>query len=276
MDPTLAEIYGTNEMDEADVEKLAAAEAAQELADDDEIDPSEMTDEDVEAVAAEVLAAGSEEEEEEEETTEGNEKLAEADYMGRVMAHAYVQELRGIEKDAYSQNPAPGKKGEKEMKRGGRMAKAVEKDIAGAGKSAKKGLHNRIIAPIKRGVNAALRGSRHAQHAVRNSHEAMLLGHRAGQAKDFLAHHASKHKGALGLAGAGLVAGEIGRRTHKHFSKEASAVDTLAIARAQEILAENGIEPEQQEQGTKYDVLSSVVEQRAMEMLAEAGYVSEE
>jgi hypothetical protein len=110
MDPKLAEIYGTND---ADLEKLAAAELAEGLANDEQLDTDGMTEEDLEAIAQDVLSASAEGEEEaeaaegeaapEQEKTsaaEAQEKLAEADYLGRVMAHSYVNELRELEKTA--------------------------------------------------------------------------------------------------------------------------------------------------------------------------------
>jgi hypothetical protein len=117
MDERLAEIYHTNQ-DEGDVEKLAQAELAEKLAADGEIDPAAMSDEEAEELAKQVLAdedgddqaaveepeeeepakaaQGEEEEEGQEKVSEAKEKLAEADYLGRVMAHAYAQELRNI------------------------------------------------------------------------------------------------------------------------------------------------------------------------------------
>jgi hypothetical protein len=97
MDPRLAEIYGTNE-DISDTEKLAAAKLAEELADDDEIDLDGMSDEEIEALAREVLEG--DDSDDDDEYDDAAEKVAEADYLGRVMAHAYVQELKSIEKAA--------------------------------------------------------------------------------------------------------------------------------------------------------------------------------
>jgi hypothetical protein len=109
MDPKLAALYGTAQVDESDVEKLAAAKLAEDLAGDEQVEVSEMTDEQVEALAQSLLAEEAEEakveepaektsaaEEKVEEKDEAQEKLAEADYLGRVMAHAYVQELAKI------------------------------------------------------------------------------------------------------------------------------------------------------------------------------------
>ena len=57
--------------------------------------------------------------------------------------------------------------------------------------------------------------------------------------------------------------------------KKGSALSTLAEQRALEILAENGIEPQPAAETTETK-LASAVEQRAWEMLAEAGYTQAE
>lgn len=113
MDPQLAALYGTNQ-DEGDVEKLAAAKLAGELAEGDEVDEAELSDEQAEALAQKLLAAeqgedDAEEDEdgEEEVDDEAKEKLSEADYLGRVMAHAYTQELRKIASEEQEKTAGP-------------------------------------------------------------------------------------------------------------------------------------------------------------------------
>lgn len=96
MDPKLAELYGTNQPME-DVEKLAAAELAENLAGEGGIDFSNLDPEEVEALAREVLEAQSGEEGAP--VGDEQEKVAEADYLGRVMAHSYNQEMRKIAAD---------------------------------------------------------------------------------------------------------------------------------------------------------------------------------
>lgn len=116
MDAKLAQVYGTNQADETDVEALATAALAEKLAAADEVNVDGMSDEEAEALASQILDGDSKEEppaeddkaedegaegEEktagEKETTPEQEKVAEADYLGRVMAHAYVQERKSIE-----------------------------------------------------------------------------------------------------------------------------------------------------------------------------------
>lgn len=282
MNEKLAELYGTNTT-ETDVEKLAAAELAEKLAADDSLDLDSMSAEQIEALAAEVLeeaaapeaektAAEGDEEEAQEEGAEGEEeaaegeeeaaeeseeektedteeepaeekkdepakdegaektaaekeamaKIAEADFLGRVMAHAYVKELKEIEKKA---SGFPFQKEEK--KDGKKEEKKDEKKGDEKEKKASKG----------------------------------------------------------GKVGAFLAKG-----MKKKANAEVSALDTLALARAQEILKANGIEVEQpaaeapaaesketeKVANDKYEMLDQAVTKRAEEMLIEAGYKFEE
>lgn len=158
MDPQLAAIYGTGG-DETDTEKLAAAKLAEELVDKEELDPSKLTDEQAEELAKKVLAGAEEGEEEEEQEAKGEEeaeeeteeeeeseektssasdeaqeKLAEADYLGRVMAHAYVQELRNIssaqEKTASKAKVASKPKTASKAKKANKVANFLKKKAA--------------------------------------------------------------------------------------------------------------------------------------------------
>lgn len=245
MDPRLAEIYGTNE-EATDVEKTAAAELAEKLASDGSMDIDGMADEDIEALAQEVLSADENQEEGNEETEEDAEttdKVAEADHLGRVMAHAYVHELKGIDKEA-----AKGKA----VKAGvGRVAAM----LASAKKTGKK--------LVRKGKAKAMElGGKAKGHALAAK----------AKADKTVRKHPYKAMGAAALAagGAGVAAGRK--------SKEASALDTLATERAYEILAENGYEFEESEEteekqaGSSYDVLAAAVEARAAELLEAEGF----
>lgn len=258
MDPKLAEIYGTSQNTEADLEKLAAAELANQLAGGEEQteEQPEMTEDDLEAIAQEVLGAATEEApavEEQEKTSaaeEAKEKVAEADYLGRVMAHAYVQELRELE------------------------AGETEKTAA---------YHKGAIEGIKAGIKGVGSTGRELHGAKR----AKALG--KGLAK-FLPH-------AAGAAAVGVGAKKLHTR-HKEKKEqektsaaepELSAVDSLVLLRAQEILAQSNIdpdsltpvgEPEQEktsaEEPQEIDprqVLAETVEQRAWNFLSQYGVI---
>jgi len=244
MDPQLAALYGTDVSDGEDTEKLAAAELAEKLAAEGEVDPAEITDEQVEALAAAALA-GEEGEEEEQEASgeeddeeaevkepeegeeakvaEAQEKLAEADYLGRVMAHAYTQELRKIAA-AEGEEKTAGPRAE--------AFKAKAKEVGGK-------------------VGAHLK-----------AHKKKYIGGAAGAA----------------VAGGGALAyKKMKKKKASAETEQPSALDQLALRRAHEILAENGIEVgEEKKAAAPEEVLAERVEQRAIEMLTEAGYVQQQ
>jgi hypothetical protein len=291
MNKHLAAIYGTNQEAEADTEKLAAAELAEKLASANEVDVASMTPEQIEALAASILDGAGEEEKvaeadesaeeaqeeqaeeteetqeeeqveeteateteeteeteepaaeetEEESTKEASaemlEKMAEADYLGRVMAHAFVQESRNIEKVA---EEAPAAEPKKSMagKVGSHLKNNKKKYVAGAATAA-----------------LAAGGVAGRKHVAK----------------------AGKAVGAAAKKGFDAVKGKFGKK-----ASGLSAVDTLAMARAQEILAENGVELEQEKvageepETTPHDVLAQTVESRAREILVANGFTFEE
>lgn len=278
MDPKLAALYGTAQVDESDVEKLAAAKLAEELADDEQVDVAEMSDEQINELAAQVLAeeeaegseveepaektSAAEETEEVEETDEAQEKLAEADYLGRVMAHAYVNELTEIEKEAGPRFDAFKEKAKAKFKS---VSDAVR---SGGGKAKDKA----------KGVGARVAGAASS----------------AGKAMK--AHPYRTAAGAVGAVGVGVG----GYKAYKHYkgkgkkkesAAEPTALDLLAERRALEILKENGIDLAADEQGAEVEepntektsasekemqALANAVEQRAVELLQANGYIQEE
>ena len=262
MDPQLAAIYGTNQ-DESDVEKLAAAELAGELADGEETD-AELSDEEAENLAQQILAdesgEGAEIEEEEQgaavsEPEEAQEKLSEADYLGRVMAHAYAQELRKIAADEAP--AAAAKEG---------LGAKVKRHAGAAWEGAKKapGQYGRAM----RGSGAGgWRGAAGMGKGLKRG--AQVWGARGGT--------------AAAVGGAAYAAHKKwGKGKKKHSSAEdVSALDVLAERRALEILAENGIDPTQETEKTsaseqEMTALQSAVEQRAVALLQANGYVQAE
>lgn len=157
MDSKLAEAYGTAPVNEVDLEALATAELATKLAAADEIDVDGMSDERAEELAAELLGGSEEGGEEppteepaveeapvEEEKTAGDattpeqEKIAEADYLGRVMAHAYVNERNEIEKAAAAAKPKTASDKTTVVKTAGKKDKAGDKGKVMAALKAKK------------------------------------------------------------------------------------------------------------------------------------------
>lgn len=100
MDEWLSQVYGTGQS--TDIEKTAQNMMLQKLAEEEGIDLSGLDDAELDALAQAVAAEeGGEFAEGGEGVEEGGEeelqaKFAEADFLGRVMAHAYTQELQKI------------------------------------------------------------------------------------------------------------------------------------------------------------------------------------
>jgi hypothetical protein len=273
MDQRLAELYGTNQVTEDDVEKLAAAELAEQLTEDGDIDLSGITEEDLEAVAQEVLGASGEEagEEDEEEEVDGEtqEKVATADLMGRVMAHAFVQEQTEIEKDAGAKEIWEGTKrfGRKvHGKITGLGARALnvgsKKGERRVGKWTRKAVADADVSASKK-FNPSSKDYDVKKHEERSK---AIADARKGAKKRMGRVVAGTGYGIAG--GTATAAGYGAKKIHdKVTEKRASAIDTLALQRAEEMLAAS-----QEETVTPYDVLADVVEQRAVEILQENGY----
>jgi hypothetical protein len=116
MNSFLANLYGTGQDigTNAEVEKLAEAQVIDEQLRSEGIDVNSLSGEDIlkcayalfgdESALVKSAQEEGEEEEEGEESEEkeesAEEKVAEADFLGRVMAHAYYQEKNLIEKQA--------------------------------------------------------------------------------------------------------------------------------------------------------------------------------
>lgn len=135
MDEQLAAIYGTGQpvaYDQEDLQKTAAAELLVKLAAEQGVDLNQFSDQEIGEMITDLYKSAQEEgappfppkkeegaeheakeskekekgEDEEEKEKEAQAKFAEADFLGRVMAHAMVQELNNIDKQA-SARPAP-------------------------------------------------------------------------------------------------------------------------------------------------------------------------
>jgi hypothetical protein len=352
MDAKLAEMYGTNTPDESDLEKLAAAELAEQLSEDGQADLDDLDEDQLEALATEVLAETEDGDDETDESDpEFQEKVAEADHLGRLMAHAYTQEMRQIEKTAAKKGGKGGGKtmgflakadkgatdavnwtGRQAKKGYGHVAsgaKAVGRHVSrnrgryGAGAAAasigfgakkgydkykkssaldtlaeqrayeileENGVDLEKVAAKKGGKGAAKAGlfqraDKGATDAVNwvGRQAAKGYGHAASGARA-VGRHVSRNRGRYGAGGAALALGAGAVGAKKALEKRSSALDTLVEQRALELLAENGVDLEELEAEqektsgveNEYDVLAAEVEQRAWNLLAENGFVSEE
>lgn len=291
MDPKLAELYGTNQIE---AESVAADELAEKLAAADEVNLDGLSDEDAEALAQEILSASTENKEEEEnaeeteteesttETTEKEtlpveeetEKVAEAqaDYLGRVMAHAFTQELRTIEKEASVE-----------------MEKEAKFDFKALKDGAKKGA-GKVGNFLKDKGNSAA-------NAAKTKGGDLAKSVKSKATKGGMLARANPGKAMGGAAAAGAAGGYAFGKKKKEASVETeetatlSAFDTLAQQRAFEILKANGIDPSAvpvvetedtektsapENEDNKYEALALKVDERAWAMLTEAGYTKAE
>jgi hypothetical protein len=109
MNSFLAEMYGTGGADESEV-KVAQYEAFAKLAADNGVDLSALSADQVSALFEETVKAASDDDDEDDteeqaraehaEKKESHAKLAEADFIGRQMAHAFTHELGQLQKEA--------------------------------------------------------------------------------------------------------------------------------------------------------------------------------
>lgn len=267
MNEFLADIYNTREsigasQDTSDVEKLAEAQLLDEALRAEGVDIDKLPGETILKLAHQLLgddsalvkaaaantqpSASTVPANGENETFE--EKVAQADFLGRVMAHSYWSEKTNIEKQA----------GVKEVYEGAKagIGKAWGATKGGAGKAwgAVKG------APGKAGEGLEAVGRKVEKTIGRAAPDAGGPGLSSRTAKIL--------GGATLAAGAGtLAAGGYG--AHRALSgkdKKSSAIDMLAEKQAMEWAYAHGlIEPSDEEK------LAAVVNQRAAEMLTEAG-----
>jgi len=178
---------------------------------------------------------------------EAQAKFEEADALGRVMAHAYVEELDKI---------ASAREAEKTAGRFGDAAKAV-------GSRAK-----------SMAQSASWKAKGHAEN----------IGHQARTRAREVGDHIGRNKGAYGAGAGGIAAGVAAGRMSKK-EKTASAFEKLATDRAVEILQTLGIDPQTGEQiqdagQVQQDVgvqgqdpqFDTAIDQRALQLLGEAGY----
>jgi hypothetical protein len=199
---------------------------------------------------------------------EAQAKFEEADFLGRVMAHACHQEMQkiaGMQKRASMDQGLPAGFGESKP----RLANPAHPSSTALDSAASNGPgHTHPGGKLRRAVS-------HLTDKAKG-----LGGAAANLAK------AHPGKAALGIGAAGLGAGALAH--HAMSGKEKNAFDQLAEQRAVQILAENGIPnggpPAQQAQQAQQPVqqaqpqvtpqqFGEALEKRAYELLAQAGYL---
>jgi len=311
MDQFLAEMYGTKTASAEDFEKQAQAEYFSKLAADNGIDLNTLSDEQVTYLWNQTFAktAGDdvdrkveEAKREVEEKRASAEKFAEADFLGRVMAHAYVQELNKIAADGEDKvdlrkhrperGPAANEpsRGALNKRIGGAIGEGtihstsnrshstpVSDNIAGMSTAAGRETHNTGVGHFTAN-DKSLRGS---------------LRQHAGAAWRHIKDHPWRYgggaaAGAAALGGGALLAHHLSKKNEGKESRS-SALDEIASEVAFNKAAEAGFQPEEAAQrlqavlvlgladqdNTKVAAGSSfeeAVEIRALELLEVAGY----
>jgi hypothetical protein len=256
MNEFLAELYGTGTPIQnnsgGEVEKLAQAEVLDQVLTQEGISLDQLTGDQIMKVAHDLFGPGNEIEKiaaegkacetckkdpcecKEAETME--EKVAEADFLGRVMAHSFWQENGTIEKDASSA-------GIGRMLAAGRAAKAAPKEPGKAMKALK---------DLKE----------------KYKYQRAIGGGRLGSAAEVAGPKGTAAAGAAG-AGAGYAAGREKKGSALDALAEHRALELLKEAGITPEAAQPAAETEQEK-------LAQAVEARAWEMLEANGYVASE
>ena len=263
MDAQLAEIYGTGQEANAEEDqvKLAAAELLVKLAGDNNVDLSQFSDAEVTEMVQELQkeaeippqfqkkeggeSSESGEKKESKETPESKEsgesssespeakkaeaaeKVAEADFLGRVMAHSFTQECREIEKQA-----------------GGKvqLVKDVAKDVGKKGKASFlnmiHGKKDSAVAALKSHPKSALGGA-----AALGAAGGAAAMHKKSEAEQSALDSLAEQRALAMAKEAGWVDAEgnlLAPSPAPEATKTASPLDLAVERRALEMLEANG------------------------------------
>lgn len=271
MDDFLNELYGTSEVIAGeDLEKQAAAEFLVKMAADEGVDLDTLSDEDVSGLLAEIegdmdkqAAEGDPEINPEE---EAQEKLAEADFLGRAMAHAYVSELSEIEKEAGKVGDAVGKGvgyiGKKLEQLGGAAAKRSKTVSGNIGEAGQKAYKGQVMKRLRQARGSGMRGRTADRMRVAARKEGVFEGTKAMSRRQKLIGGGIAGTGAAAVGGLGYGASKaLGGSEKKSFNED---FESAAQERAYEMLAEAGYDVEK--------VAGADIETAALQMLEQAGY----
>jgi hypothetical protein len=289
MDEWLANVYGTGSNQTPDLEKVAQMAILEKLANDEGYDLSGLSEEEAEDLANQIMAdAASDGEEqgeevpEEEMAKEAQAKFEEADFLGRVMAHSYTQELEKIAEHS-AEDIAKFTKSREKADKGLKFSKGKNKGYITKGLPSARikaeGAAHAVSRGVRKGADKAETAGRKVTGALSRAKAAIGRSgtysdlHRAGGA---VKGHLSKHQGKYMLGGLGAAAiGGGALAAHKAFSKSeksktASAFEKLAEDRANELLENDG---EFELSGDEN--FDEALNARAIEMLQENGYTIE-
>jgi hypothetical protein len=256
----LAELYGTADVagGEDHLEKAASVVLLEKIAEEQGVDLSDIDLEDLseeeldtiitEAIGEETAEEAGAELAEAGETVEDAEKeamakMAEADFLGRTMAHAYVNEMQEM--------------GQAQLEKEG---------------DAKTKLLELIAAAKARAVSA---GKTLAPSGRKAAYSRARMKARMARTGEGISGKMTKKERLQAALGAGKeVAPEAALAGGAAYgaSKLSSALETLAAQRAEEWLGKLA-ESEEEEEHSTNDQLEEAVDQRALEMLIEAGVI---
>jgi hypothetical protein len=239
MDPVLAELYGTVTPQE-DIEKTAQLDLLQKIAEAHDIDLDQLSDE---QILEAVEALDGVEKVAEEQSVGGMDKEAEelfrnSDYGGRIFAHAMIDELRSIQKQAAGEYGNPLLSAvmlEKEAKTKGQMGREFNR-ILTTGTVEK--------APLKERVTGALRSAGESikkapgQAVGRADKLTQRLG-RALAGQGNLSRAAARRVGGGALGAGAALAGTAGLGAAAAMRKK--SFDEAVYERAAEHLAAAGL-----------------------------------
>lgn len=283
MNMELAQMYNTHGVSE-EQEKVAELELFAKLASEHGVDLTQMSDEDVASLYADVTGGGSlklasdhEDEDDDDEGEEGEkdeekkafayfaekraeqEKLAEADLMGRIMAHSFTQELENI-KEATAMTTTV-----KDL-----LRRATKSGPTGS--QARTLLKDKAKSTAKAGVDDARRtaGYQKVQNFARNNKK-KLVGGAAGAGvggAGLAVHSAMKDKEKEVTASAGTFEDLSMERA----VKIAEAADYDANEAAQRVLAVGTLGLGESEKVASVEDFDTALHVRGLEYLEHAGY----
>ncbi len=215
MNEFLAQIYGTSDA----LEKTAQSVLLSKLAEDEGIDLSGLSPDQLEEIAQSVLTESDEGAVEGDLSKEAQENVAEADFLGRVMAHSMTQELDLIKQAGFM---------DKVRSAGGAIKTHAGKAYGGA----KKGLSS---------FGEHLKGGKKINVSDGKGSKVKRVGNTtAGAIDPRLRKDFAKSQGARAGLAAGIGAAGYGAKKGYDKVKEASAFETLATQRALQMLQEQG------------------------------------
>lgn len=279
MDQFLAEYYGTEQgvadgVADDDIEKMAQLTLLTKEAAAEGVDLTEFSDEELVAMAGDLYGAGAAKTAETDETDlekEAAEKYAEADYLGRVMAHAMNHEAVAIQKEAGLREG-----GGRFVRRIGKAFGGGETDRAVAGEVARRTKHSQKVQDLAGQFERTPIGAPGEKKLTTRLEKA--LAERIQQRKLSVGEAATQRsqavRGAAALAGGvgGVGAAGAGGYAAAREKKSAdSAFEQLVVDRANEHLQAAGL----LEKEATGDDFETIVDRAALELLEAHGHAVE-